>query len=132
MGAQANLANEVETISTGLDSVVIRRKGGLIIGGRTLNVDGFEGSVIKAGHIAIKNTANETEYKPMPVSNGAYASLPSGFEYAGVLVRTVSKSDPRAAIMYDGEVNDKACPYPIDSIKADLKSAMPSLYFMHD
>ena len=47
-------------------------------------------------------------------------------------VRTTLASDARGAIQYDGEINDKALPYPIDSIKSDLKEALPSLYFMHD
>ena len=69
---------------------------------------------------------------PMPVSDNAYSSLPENYEYAGIWVRTTPASDARGAIQYDGEINDKALPYPIDSIKAALKTALPSLYFMHD
>lgn len=69
----------------------------------------------------------------MPVSNGAFGTLTTGFEYAGILVRSVTKKDPRAAIQYDGEINDKAMPYPLtDTLKTALKAALPSLYFMHD
>ncbi|MCM1222551.1 MAG: hypothetical protein NC548_49585 [Lachnospiraceae bacterium] len=131
--ASANLANEVEQFSTGLDSILIRRMGGRIIGGCTLDLSDWTKNVVKGGHVIIKKeTDGVASYKPMPVSGDAYAALPSGYEYAGVLVRTVIKSDPRAAVQYDGEINDKALPYPIDSIKAALKAAFPSLYFMHD
>lgn len=126
------MANELETFEAGMDSVVIRRKGGRIIGGRTLDMTGFAEDVVKAGHIIIQSTEDETIFKPMPVSDGSYSTLPSNYQYVGVLVRTITKKDPRAAIQYDGEINDKALPYSIDSIKAALKTALPSLYFMHD
>ena len=41
MGATANLASELQVITSGLDSVVIRRYGAGIIGGRTLDVSGY-------------------------------------------------------------------------------------------
>lgn len=132
MAGIANLANEVETFDGGLDSIVIRRKGGRIISGRSLNVTGFDEKYVKAGHIIIRSTTDENDYKPMPVSSGAYSTLPSNHEYVGVWVRTTPVNDARGAIQYDGEINDKALPYSIDSIKAALKAALPSLYFMHD
>ncbi len=132
MAGVANLANELETFEAGMDSVVVRRKGGRIIGGRTLDMTGFSGDVVKAGHIIIQSTEDETIFKPMPVSSGAYSTLPNNYQYAGVLVRTITKKDPRAAIQYDGEINDEALPYSISTIKAALKTALPSLYFMHD
>lgn len=130
MAADLNLTNE--TFDDGLESILIRRVGGRVIGGRTLNLTGFTGDKVKAGHIIIKSSTDESDYRPMPVSNGAYGSLTTGFEYAGVLVRTVTTKDPRAAIQYDGEINDKAMPYSIASIKSALKTALPSLYFAHD
>lgn len=131
--SNANLANEVEQFSTGLDSILIRRLGGRIAGGVVLDLSDWEENTVKGGHIVIKQeTDGIASYKPMPISGDAYAALPSGYEYAGVLVRTVTKSDPRAAVQYDGEINDKALPYPIDSIKEALKGVFPSLYFMHD
>lgn len=132
MPGTVNLANDLESFETGMDSVVIRRKGGRIIGGRSLNVEGFSEKYVKAGHIIIRSTEDENDYKPMPVSNDAYAALPANHEYAGVWVRTTLTSDARGAIQYDGEINDKALPYPIDGIRAALKTALPSLYFMHD
>ena len=95
-------------------------------------MEGFNEKYVKAGHIIIHSTNDEYDYKPMPVSDNAYSSLPENYEYAGIWVRTTPASDARGAIQYDGEINDKALPYPIDSIKAALKTALPSLYFMHD
>lgn len=132
MGATANLANELQTIESGMDSVVIRKYGAGIIGGRTLDVSNVASDVIKAGHVIIRSTTDETDYKPMPVKDGAYDTLTIGYEYAGVLVRSITKKEPLAAIMYAGEVNDKASPYPIDGIKAAMKTALPGLVFMHD
>ena len=131
MGATANLANEMEVLKTGMDSIVIRHYVAGIIGGRTLDVTGYNEPVIKAGHIVIRDTNTDT-YKPMPVSGNAYSSLPSNHEYVGVVVCSKPTSEPLVGIMYDGEVNDVASPYPIDSIKDALKTALPKLSFMHD
>ena len=133
MGATANLASELQTMGTGMDPVVIRKYIAGITGGRTLDVSGFPLDIIKAGYVVICDTANDT-YKPMPLAAGneAYGTLPASHEYVGVLVRSVSKEAPLAAIMYSGEVNDVASPFPIDSIKAALKTALPTLVFLHD
>ena len=131
MGATANLANEMEVISAGMDSVVIRHYVAGIIGGRTLDVTGYTEPVIKAGHVVIRDTNTDT-YKPMPVSENSYSSLPSNHEYVGVVVCSKPTSEPLVGIMYDGEVNDVASPYPIDTIKDALKTALPKLSFMHD
>ena len=126
-----NLAKETVVVNSGMDAVVIRHYIAGIQGGRTLDTEGFTGEVIKAGHVIIKE--NETgNYKPMPVTGDAYASLPEGHEYAGVLVCSVLASEPFAGIMYAGEVNDIASPYKVDAIKAAMKSALPQLVFMHD
>lgn len=134
MGATANLASESQVITSGLDSVVIRRYGAGIIGGRTLDVSGYPYDVIKAGHVIIA-LDDETLFKPMPLKGSdydEYGTLPEGHHYVGVLVRSVTKDAPLAAIMYDGEVNDKASPYSVDSIKAGMKTGLPGLVFMHD
>ena len=72
MGAKADLVNEQETILTGMDSIVIRNYLGGIMNGRTLDMTGFKQSVIKAGHIVIRDTENDT-YKPMPVNSAGTA-----------------------------------------------------------
>lgn len=117
----------------GLDSIVIRNYLAGIKGGRTLDTTNFAPKVIKAGHVVIRETVNDT-YKPMPLNEAgtAYASLPQGHEYVGVVVGTVTADKPFAGIMYAGEVNDKACPFSIDTIKAAMKTALPQLVFLHD
>lgn len=132
MGAIAELTKEGKAYNDGFDSIVIRRVGGCIVGGRTLDLTGFTDSVVKAGHIIIREKSTNT-FKPLGVSSGAYATLPTGCEYAGVLRASVDADAPFAAIMYDGEVNDECLPYPLtDALRTALKSAFPSLYFMHD
>ena len=134
MGAKANLAGEVQTFSTGMDPVVIRKYIAGIIGGRTLDISDYPLDIIKAGHVVIQSTTDETVFKPMPLAEGnaEYSTLPSNFQYAGVVVCSKPKSDPRVGIMYNGEVNDVASPFSIDSIKSALKTALPTLTFMHD
>lgn len=131
MGAVADLNKEGINIDDGKDSIVIRQCIGCIIGGRTLDMTGFTDDYIRAGHVVIRDTQTDT-YKPMPVSSGAYGSLPSNHEYVGVVVCSKPKDEPFVAIMYNGEVNDKAVPYPVDSIKSAMKTALPTLTFLHD
>lgn len=131
MGAIGNLEIKRDSILSGMDSIVIRNYVAGIIGGCTLDMEGFADSTIKSGHVVIFNKVTNT-YKPMPVVDGNYSSLPAGFEYAGVVVCTQPADKPFVGVMYDGEVNDVASPYAIDSIKNALKAALPKLTFLHD
>ena len=132
MGAIAEMTRDGHSFSDGMDSVVIRRPGACIIGGRTLDMTGFPERDVKAGHIIIRETATDT-WKPLGVTNGAYDSLPSGHTYQGVLRASKPADYALASIMYEGEVNDVASPYPVtDSLKTALKSVLPGLYFKHD
>lgn len=126
------MTQEGQTFSDGMDSVVIRREGASIIGGRTLDTSGFPDKQVRAGHIIIRETSTDT-WKPLGVSNGAYTSLPEGHTYEGVMKASRPVDAPFAPIMYEGEVNDKASPYPLtDALKTALKAALPGLYFKHD
>ena len=131
MGAIGNLDIERKSVLSGMDSIVIRNYVAGIIGGCTLDMEGFADSVIKSGHIVIFNKETNT-YKPMPVVDGKYSTLPEGFEYVGVVICTQPANKPFVGVMYDGEVNDVASPYSIEGIKAALKTALPKLTFMHD
>ena len=132
MGAQGNLSHDSGVVGFGLDSVVIAHYVGGIAGGRTLDVTDFTEEVIKAGHIVIRSTTDESVYKPLPVSGGAYAALPEGFEYVGVVVCSVSAKQPLVGIMNSGEVNDAASPFEVTAeIKAAMKEAVPTLIFIH-
>ncbi len=107
MGAQANLNQEGVRIDSANDSIVIRNYGAGIKGGRTLDMSDFPSDLkcIRAGHIVIRSTEDETLYKPMPVAAGgkAYASLPANYEYVGVVVATKPVDYPLVGIMYAGE-----------------------------
>ena len=113
----------------GEDSIVIQKYISGIKGGRTLDVTGFADSVIKAGHVII---VKDGVYAPMPVSGEAYAALPSGAAYAGVLYRSIPAAKPAASIMTNGEVNAEALPYAMDSILAAFKTACPHIVFIKD
>lgn len=113
------------------DPIVIRVYGKSVIGGRMLEVEGYTEEFIRKGQLIIRDETNGVS-KPMPVSNGAYGSLPQGYVYEGVAKATVSKNEPLVGVMYEGEVNDVASPYPVTSLLSALKTALPELKFAHD
>lgn len=123
----------IESFGFGNDPIVIRKYIAGIQGGKVLDVSDFKGEYIRAGHVIIHDTENDT-YKPMPVNpvGDTYGSLPGGHEYVGVCGATKSVKEPFVSIMHTGVVNDMASPYPLDTIKADLKAAVPTLVFEHD
>lgn len=126
-----SLTNAIEQFGLGLDPVVIRHYVAGIKGGKVLDVTGYTEKYIKAGHIIICDTNTET-YKPMPVAEGAYASLPENCKYVGVAVSSVATDEPFVAIMHTGEVNDVASPYAIDTIKTAFLAQVPTIVFNHD
>lgn len=122
----------IESFGFGNDPIVIRRYIAGIQGGKVLDVSGFTGDYIRAGHIIIRVKSSDT-YKPLGTSNGAYVALPDGCEYVGVAASTKSVKEPFIGIMYNGEVNDVASPFEIsDALMAALKTAIPTLVFKHD
>lgn len=132
MGAIAEMTKKGNEFTDGMDAIVIRRAGACLIGGKTLDMSGFPDDFVKAGHIVIHESATDT-YKPLGVSNGAYSALPTGHTYQGVVRASKPKDYPFVSVMYEGEVNDNASPYPLtDDIKTALKTALPGLYFKHD
>lgn len=130
--AQTNLnpnAN-INGFDAGIDSVTIANYIEGIPGGRSLNITGFAPSVIKAGHVVIKETATD-EYKPMPVNSteDAYATLPNGHTIEGVVVSSVVKELAMVGIMVRGSVNAVASPYPVTT---QIKNALPLIRFIQD
>ena len=124
-----DLSPKKSAVVFGEDSIVIQKYISGIKGGRTLDVTGFAENVIKAGHVII---VKEGKYMPMPVSGEAYAALPEGAAYAGVLYRSVLAAKPAASIMTWGEVNAVAVPYPMNTILAAFKTACPHIDFIKD
>jgi len=125
MAVQVNLVNESVDVLNSNDSVVIIEEFASIRGGKSLDVTGYPLDVLQAGHIIIKETSSGN-YKPMPLASGneAYASLPSGHVYAGVLKATILTKRPFAAIMTWGVVNEVASPFPVAAIKTAFLTAM--------
>lgn len=122
----------IESFGFGNDPIVIRKHIAGLQGGKVLDVSSFTEDFVKAGHIIIRDKSTDV-YKPLGVSSGEYVDLPSGSEYVGVCVSTKSVKEPFVGIMYNGEVNDEASPYPIsDTLKSALKTAIPTLTFKHD
>lgn len=125
--------NKNVEVNFGDDGVVIRQVVSCIVGGKVLDTTGFSAEVIKAGHVVIRDVVNDV-YKPMPLNGEgtAYASLPENHEYVGVVVASKLTEEPLVSILYAGEVNDKAVPFSVESIKAAMKTAVPTLVFKHD
>ena len=124
-----DLTPNKQQVVFGDDSIVIQKYISGIKGGRTLDVTGFAASVIKAGHVIIVKNGT---YAPMPVEGNAYAALPEGAAYAGVLYRSIPAAKPAASIVTWGEVNSVAAPYPMDAILAAFKTACPHIDFIKD
>lgn len=115
----------------GNDPIVIRVYGKSIIGGRLLDVEGYTEPYIRMGQIIIRDETNGVS-KPLPIVGGSYDSLPEGWVYEGVSKTTTTKEEPFVGVMYEGEVNDLASPYPLNAeLLAALKSALPELAFKH-
>lgn len=121
----ANLANTPDSIDTGMDSIVIVNHLEGIPGGKVLDTTGFDPTVIKAGHVIIKNASDV--YKPLPVSG----TLPASHTIEGILVSSILTAKPFAAVMVRGTVNVVASPYPAH-ITSDVKTALPLIRFVDE
>lgn len=144
-----NSSAKKEQVVFGDDSIVIQKYISGIKGGRTLDMTDYPLKVVKSGSVVV---TKDGVYKPMPLTpkmegesgsqtevkdeNGntvyVYGGLPSGFNYAGVLYRTILSEKPAASIMTWGEVNSVALPYPMDTILEAFKTACPHIDFIKD
>lgn len=122
---------KTEYFDSGKESVVIRKYLNGITGGVILDITGFAEDFVQCGHVIIRDTTTG-EYKPMPVSDGNYSALPVNCEYVGFNITTASKDTPHVGVITAGEINDKALPYSIDTIKEAIKKAVPTIQFGHD
>lgn len=130
-GTTANLHNDGETFKTGNDGIVIRSMLEDLRGGKTLDTTGYTPTTILEGHLVIEETASGA-LKPMPVSGSAYAALPGGHTYKGVVVASVRTSKPFVSVMVRGAVNHAASPYDISAILAAVRTALPLINFTKD
>ena len=122
------------------DDIITQKYVAGIPGGRALDVDAnYPLSVIYAGTPVIKKDGN---YKPFPlvaVGDGEtgyegykLGTLPTGYSYAGLLYKSIKKSNPAAAILVEGTVNEVALYFPIASVKAAFKAEFPAIVFIKD
>lgn len=123
------LTEERKTVDFGMDAVVCPLFISGIRGGRSLDLTGFTGTELRAGHVIVKDTQKGV-YKPMPVTGSAYGTLPENHEYVGILYKSIPVAAPMASIMTNGEVNSKAAPYPMTTILEAFKAACPNITFV--
>ena len=123
----ANLKQNEIVLDDGLDSIVIVKCLGDIPGGRSLDVSEWSDEVVKSGHILVQNDTTKV-IRPLGVTNNAYATLPPGHSYLGVLKCSISKKDPRASILTIGQVNASASPYPVTK---EIKTGLPNIQFIY-
>lgn len=119
-----DLVSQKEELLDSNDSIAITNALECLTGGRSLVVTGYPKTSIKAGHPIIKETATGF-YKPMPLNGGgtAFASLPAGHVYVGVLYATVLTAKPLASIMTIGTVNKNAVQFDISGIAGAITTA---------
>lgn len=115
------------------DPIVIRVFGKSIVNGRKLDVKDYKGEYIRKGQLILR-ASDDSHSIPMPVDDTGekYASKPEGYEYEGVAKSTVLTKEPWVGVMYEGEVNDVASPFPLSAeLIKELKTALPELAFKH-
>jgi hypothetical protein len=111
--AREDLVNAVITAETNLDTVIIEKVIETVRGGRTLDVTGFADTVIQAGHVVFQNPDTK-EFVPQPVDGSIPATAtPDDYIVVGVLTGSILASEPSAAIMTRGTVNEVPLKYPI-------------------
>ena len=119
--------------SFGKDPIVIRKELDDIKGGVVLDTTGYTEEFIYAGHPVIRDKETGLTYKPFPVAEGALGTLPEGYEYAGVVIRTKPTTEPFVSVLTVGEVNEKALKFPLTAaIKTAFKAAVPTIRWEHD
>lgn len=127
------MANTNTEYGFGKDPIVIRHELDDLKGGVVLDTTGYTEEFIYAGHPVIRDVATGLTFKPFPVANGALGTLPEGYEYVGVVIRTKPTAEPFVSVMTAGEVNEKALKFPLTSaIKTAIKSAVPTVRWEHD
>lgn len=128
MGVLGSLNNQKIGFDSENDTIVVPRVFETVIGGKTLDTEGYTSEVIRAGHVVIKEDATG-KHKPMPISGDSYVSLPGGHSMVGVVISTVQTAKPFVGICVRGTVNEEASPYPITTA---IKTALPLINFFKE
>lgn len=129
MAQVVELTNTKKQVDFGNDAIVCPLFISGIRGGRSVDVNGYTGKYIQAGHVVLFDTSKK-EYKLMPVTGSAYGTKTAGTKYVGVVYKTVPTNDPRVSIMTAGEVNSVAAPYPMATIQSDFESECKGITFV--
>jgi hypothetical protein len=127
------MTNDYQEFGFGKDPIVIRKELNDIKGGVVLDCTGYSEEFIYAGHPVIRDVATGKIHKPFPVSAGALGTLPDGYEYCGVVIKSKPTSEPFVSVLTIGEVNEKALKFPLTAaIKTAFKAAVPTIVWAHD
>ena len=127
------MTTDYQEFGFGKDPIVIRKELDDIKGGAVLDVTGYTEEFIYAGHPVIRDVATGKIYKPFPVASGALGTLPEGYEYCGVVIKSKPTSEPFVSVLTIGEVNEKALQFPLTAaIKTAFKAAVPTIVWAHD
>lgn len=115
------------TVATGaggaVSSITVTKPGEAYTIGDVLTFEnGYAGGTGSGASVQVATVADVA---------GAYGALGSD-TYAGILVATILKDKPFAGIMVRGTVNENASPYPVASIKAAIKTQLPTIIFTND
>lgn len=125
-GQTATIGADIVNASNGNDGIVVEKCLATLPGGTTLDVSGFSGDVIQAGHVIVKTTSTGI-CKPLGITDNAYDSIANGEEAVGVLKASVLASKPLASVVTIGQVNAAASPYTVTSA---IISALPHILFI--
>lgn len=127
------MAQNSQEYGFGKDPIVIRKELDDIKGGVVLDTTGYTEEFVYAGHPVIRDAATQKVYKPFPVAEGALGTLPEGYEYCGVVIKTKPTAEPFVSVLTIGEVNEKALKFPLTAaIKSAFKAAVPTIVWAHD
>lgn len=124
--AIVDLTSELETVDTSKDFVVIQASYFDKPGGASVDLNGYTGGTVQAGHLVIADASGNLKLMPLAADNASYASLPGSHSYYGVVKNSVSARRPTVSILLEGVVNATACPYPIP---AGAKTALAKITF---
>jgi hypothetical protein len=127
--AIVDLTSEPQNVDTSKDFVIIQECYFDKPGGTSLDLNGFTGGTVSAGHLVITDASGNYKLMPLDANKTAYAALPGSHNYAGVVKNSVAAAKPFAAILLEGVVNEAACPY---AIPAGAKSALTKITFRQD
>lgn len=108
--AIVNLVDAASTVDTSNDSIIITQHFENVAGGVSLDVSLVNATtypVISAGWPVIRETSTGV-LKALGVTSGAFAALPSGHTYYGIVRASILTAKPFASVMVRGTVNVKA------------------------